>query len=104
MYPCVILTGAGDKAFIAGADICELAHVDAYGAEESNRFGQGVPWTAFVTGGFSCGKDLVRTVVMDVPTVSSAIEPEALSTGSEIKSRKCPRGTTASISIRRLRR
>jgi enoyl-CoA hydratase/carnithine racemase len=25
----VILTGAGDKAFIAGADISELAHVDA---------------------------------------------------------------------------
>jgi enoyl-CoA hydratase/carnithine racemase len=32
----------GDKAFIAGADISELAHVDAYGAEESSRFGQGV--------------------------------------------------------------
>jgi enoyl-CoA hydratase/carnithine racemase len=38
----VILTGAGDKAFIAGADISELANVDAYGAEESSRFGQGV--------------------------------------------------------------
>src|ERR1700750_1185607 len=38
----VILTGAGDKAFIAGADIGELAHVDAYDAEESSRFGQGV--------------------------------------------------------------
>jgi enoyl-CoA hydratase/carnithine racemase len=38
----VILTGAGDKAFIAGADISELAHVDAYSAEESSRFGQGV--------------------------------------------------------------
>jgi enoyl-CoA hydratase/carnithine racemase len=38
----VILTGAGDKAFIAGADISELAHVDAYGAEQSSRFGQGV--------------------------------------------------------------
>jgi enoyl-CoA hydratase/carnithine racemase len=38
----VILTGAGDKAFIAGADISELAHVDAYKAEESSRFGQGV--------------------------------------------------------------
>src|SRR6202140_2573024 len=37
----VILTGAGDKAFIAGADISELAHVDAYDAEESSRFGQG---------------------------------------------------------------
>src|SRR6201990_2556990 len=38
----VILTGAGDKAFIAGADISELAHVDAYHAQESSRFGQGV--------------------------------------------------------------
>src|SRR6478736_3162734 len=38
----VILTGAGDKAFIAGADISELANVDAYDAEESSRFGQQV--------------------------------------------------------------
>jgi enoyl-CoA hydratase/carnithine racemase len=38
----VILTGAGDKAFIAGADISELANVDAYDAEESSRLGQGV--------------------------------------------------------------
>src|SRR5258707_10248492 len=38
----VILTGAGDKAFIAGADISELAHVDAFDAEESSRFGQKV--------------------------------------------------------------
>src|SRR5712672_2300424 len=38
----VILTGAGDNAFIAGADIRKFADVDAYGAEESSRFGQGV--------------------------------------------------------------
>jgi len=38
----VILTGAGDKAFIAGADITELAHVTAVAAEESSRFGQEV--------------------------------------------------------------
>jgi enoyl-CoA hydratase/carnithine racemase len=38
----VILTGAGDKAFIAGADISELAHIDAFDAEESSWFGQGV--------------------------------------------------------------
>src|SRR5205085_11864417 len=31
----VILSGAGDKAFIAGADISELANVDAYDAEGS---------------------------------------------------------------------
>ncbi len=38
----VILTGAGDKAFIAGADISELAHVTAVEAEQSSSYGQGV--------------------------------------------------------------
>jgi enoyl-CoA hydratase len=38
----VILTGAGDKAFIAGADIGELAQVTACEAEQSSRLGQGV--------------------------------------------------------------
>ena len=38
----VILTGAGDKAFIAGADIGELANVSAIEAERASRFGQGV--------------------------------------------------------------
>ncbi|MBV9924073.1 MAG: enoyl-CoA hydratase/isomerase family protein [Acidobacteria bacterium] len=38
----VILTGAGDKAFIAGADIGELATAGAVQAEESSRFGQDV--------------------------------------------------------------
>src|SRR6202048_1879784 len=38
----VILTGAGDKAFIAGADISELARVTAVEAEQSSRFGQEV--------------------------------------------------------------
>jgi enoyl-CoA hydratase/carnithine racemase len=38
----VILTGAGDKAFIAGADIGELAHATALDAERSSRFGQDV--------------------------------------------------------------
>jgi enoyl-CoA hydratase/carnithine racemase len=38
----VILTGAGDKAFIAGADISELAHVAAFEAEQASRFGQAV--------------------------------------------------------------
>ena len=38
----VILTGAGDKAFIAGADISELAHVTALEAERSSSFGQAV--------------------------------------------------------------
>jgi enoyl-CoA hydratase len=38
----VILTGAGDKAFVAGADISELAEATAFDAEQSSRFGQGV--------------------------------------------------------------
>ncbi|NVH73281.1 enoyl-CoA hydratase [Paraburkholderia sp. JPY432] len=38
----VILTGAGDKAFIAGADISELAQASAIEAEQSSRFGQAV--------------------------------------------------------------
>src|ERR1700759_4166234 len=36
----VILTGAGDKAFIAGADIVELARITAIEAERSSEFGQ----------------------------------------------------------------
>jgi enoyl-CoA hydratase/carnithine racemase len=38
----VILSGAGDKAFIAGADISELAHITAVDAERSSSFGQAV--------------------------------------------------------------
>jgi enoyl-CoA hydratase len=38
----VILTGAGDKAFVAGADISELAHASAIDAERSSRYGQEV--------------------------------------------------------------
>ncbi len=38
----IILTGAGNKAFIAGADISELAHATTIDAERSSRFGQGV--------------------------------------------------------------
>jgi len=38
----VILTGAGDKAFVAGADISDLAHATALDAEQSSRFGQQV--------------------------------------------------------------
>ncbi len=38
----VILTGAGDKAFAAGADISELAQASAIDAEKSSSFGQDV--------------------------------------------------------------
>ena len=57
----VILTGAGDKAFIAGADIGELAGLTAFEAEQSSRFGQDVldliekSWEAG-----SCGRQWFR--------------------------------------------
>jgi enoyl-CoA hydratase/carnithine racemase len=38
----VILTGAGNKAFIAGADISELARATSFEAERSSRFGQDI--------------------------------------------------------------
>ena len=38
----VILTGAGDKAFIAGADIGELSKLSAVEAEKSSSYGQAV--------------------------------------------------------------
>jgi enoyl-CoA hydratase/carnithine racemase len=38
----VILTGAGDKAFIAGADIGELSRITAVEAETSSSYGQEV--------------------------------------------------------------
>src|SRR6201988_2277063 len=38
----VILTGAGDKAFIAGADISGLAQATGIDAERASRFGQQV--------------------------------------------------------------
>ena len=38
----VILTGAGDKAFIAGADISELAQATAVEAEQASSYGQKV--------------------------------------------------------------
>jgi enoyl-CoA hydratase len=38
----LILTGAGEKAFVAGADIGELSKVDAIGAERLSRRGQEV--------------------------------------------------------------
>src|SRR6266436_8809007 len=38
----VILTGVGDKAFIAGADISEFTQVTAVEAEKARRYGQDV--------------------------------------------------------------
>jgi enoyl-CoA hydratase/carnithine racemase len=38
----VILTGAGETSFVAGADVSELANTTAVEAEENTRFGQDV--------------------------------------------------------------
>jgi enoyl-CoA hydratase len=39
---CVVLTGAGEKAFVAGADISELNNQNGISGEEFARFGQTV--------------------------------------------------------------
>jgi enoyl-CoA hydratase len=38
----LVITGAGEKSFVAGADIAELAALDAVGAHAISRLGQGV--------------------------------------------------------------
>ena len=42
----VILTGAGDKAFAAGADISEMANDTPTEAEDKTRQGQRLTWTS----------------------------------------------------------
>ena len=41
----VVLTGGGEKAFVAGADIAELAELDGPGAERYATAGQGLMWS-----------------------------------------------------------
>lgn len=38
----LILTGAGEKAFVAGADIAEIAQLNAHEAEQTSRYGQDI--------------------------------------------------------------
>src|SRR5258708_26531624 len=76
----VILTGAGDRAFVAGADISELAHVAAFEATQASRFGQevldlienlGKPVVAAVNGfalGGGCETAMACTIRIAVDT------------------------------------
>lgn len=76
----VILTGAGHKAFIAGADISELARATAIEAEQASRFGQAVldlvenlgkPVVAAVNGfalGGGCETAMACTIRISVET------------------------------------
>ncbi len=38
----IVVTGAGEKSFVAGADIGELSVLDTRGAEEASAFGSGI--------------------------------------------------------------
>ena len=76
----VILTGAGNRAFIAGADIGELASATPIQAEQSSRFGQevlqlienlGKPVVAAVNGfalGGGCETAMACTIRITVET------------------------------------
>jgi enoyl-CoA hydratase/carnithine racemase len=76
----VILTGAGNKAFIAGADISELGKATALDAERASRFGQevldlienlGKPVVAAVNGfalGGGCETAMACTIRIAVDT------------------------------------
>jgi enoyl-CoA hydratase len=90
----LILTGSGDKSFVSGADINELAVLDPRGAEEISRFGQrvflaleraGKPVIAAINGyAFGGGCELAlachvrlasENAVLGLPEVSLGIIP-----------------------------
>src|SRR6202008_3461700 len=85
----VILTGAGNKAFIAGADISELSKATALDAERASRFGQeglnlienlGKPVIAAINGfalGGGCETAMACTIRIAVDTAKFG-QPEVI--------------------------
>jgi enoyl-CoA hydratase len=65
---CVVLTGAGDKAFVAGADIAEMAKMDPLQSRNFSRQGQ---------------KTLFKIEKLDKPVIA-AVNGFALGGGCEI--------------------
>jgi enoyl-CoA hydratase len=76
----VVVTGAGDKAFVSGADIGELAVLDTRGAEEASAFGSRIfrkletgPWLVIAAvNGFALGGGCELALACHVRIASEA--------------------------------